>query len=183
MEGSIFATTRNRRVISIDVCSLDVSAPMRMKPRLEASMEPVLGADAAASVPARVPARTLPAGLSPPPTTHEARVPSKMPPGMPSSTSRIYVVRSTGAEPQGFCATEWGSVPGETSEELSESEYGTPAPDVLPYNPYALKCGGRFNIPPGVGKNPRGDRCGRGAVCVLWCGVCCLAAVCTHPYS
>ena len=48
------------------------------------------------------------------------------------------------SEPRGFCANEWVSVPGETSEELSESEYGTPAPDVLPYNPYALKCEGRF---------------------------------------
>ena len=46
------------------------------------------------------------------------------------------------SEPRGFCANEWGSVPGETSEELSESEYGTPAPDVLPYDPYALKCKG-----------------------------------------
>ena len=35
-------------------------------------------------------------------------------------------------EPQGFCANEWGSVPGETSEEMSESEYGTPR---LMYSP------------------------------------------------
>ena len=42
-----------------------------------------------------------------------------------------------------FCANQWGSVPGET-EEPSESEYGTPAPDVLPYNPYALKFEGRY---------------------------------------
>ena len=48
------------------------------------------------------------------------------------------------SEPRGFCAEEWGSVPGETSEELSDSEYGTPAPDELPYDPYALEFEGRF---------------------------------------
>ena len=81
VSGSIFAITRDRRVVSIDIRSLDVSAPMRMKPRLEASMEPVLGADSSASVPDRVPARTLPAELSPPPAASDARVPTKAPPG------------------------------------------------------------------------------------------------------
>ena len=54
------------------------------------------------------------------------------------------MVKNAGAEPQGFCGAEWGSVPGETSEELSDSECGTVAPDELPYDPYALKFKGRF---------------------------------------
>ena len=48
------------------------------------------------------------------------------------------------SDARGFCAEEWGSVPGETSEELSDSEYGTPAPDELPYDPYALEFEVRF---------------------------------------
>ena len=48
VDGSIFAITRNRRVVLIDVCSFNVSAPMRLEPRLEVSMEPMLSADTAA---------------------------------------------------------------------------------------------------------------------------------------
>ena len=101
VKGSIFAITRNRRVVLIDVCSFNVSAPMRLEPRLEESMGPMLNAEVAASVPApgQPPARTLPAELSPPPAASDARVPTKAPPGMPSSVKTVFMIKVTGAEP------------------------------------------------------------------------------------
>ena len=142
-------------------------------------MGTMLNAEVAASVPAPgpPPSRTLPAELSPPPAASDACVPTKAPPGTPSSVKTVFVIKVTGAEPipkdseecappveeegesetrglpkeretLGFrraaCAEEWNSVPGETSEELSDSEYGHPAPDEMPYNPYALEFEGRF---------------------------------------
>ena len=101
VEGSIFAITRNRRVVMIDVCSFNVSAPMRLEPRLEESMGPMLNAEVVASVPApgQPRARTLPVELSPPPAASDARVPSKAPPGMPSNVKKLFMIKVTGAEP------------------------------------------------------------------------------------